>query len=203
MPIYNDNRMNLGYVANRTLIVEGFRSTLSRNFIGYDVFAGTSTAGIPWTYILSDKEKVPLIYVRDKPKDRGLKNRIEGIDNDKDLENKKVVLFEDIVSTGGSSVSAVQGIRDAKGDIDNCLCIFSYELDPAMQMFDAKIPYDVKNGTQLEKPCKLWPLLTYEELLGIAKETGYINADQVKVLEEWRGDPFRWGENHGFPPVKK
>ena len=203
MPIYNDNRMNLYNPTNRDLVVEAFVDALDSTDKSWGVMAGTSTAGIPWAAMLAERYGKPLIYVRDKPKDHGMRNRIEGIDAEKGLEDRRVVLIEDLVSTGGSSVSAVQGIRDAGGQIGNCFSIFSYGLDEAQRMFDAKTPYDPKTGASLTALCMLKPLLTYETLLAVAREEGYIDAAQAKLLEEWRANPFEWGEKHGFPPVKK
>ena len=203
MPIYNDNRMNLFYPEKRDRILAAFEEAIRTNQIPYEIVAGTSTAGIPWGALKASRSGSPFIYIRDKAKDHGLQNRIEGIDSDQDLAEKKVILFEDLVSTGGSSVSAVQGIRDARGDIDNTLCIFSYGLDEAMEMFEGKRPYDKKGEATLEKPCRLHSLLTYEVLLDVAIETGYINDKQAEILVEWRTDPFNWGEKHGFAPIKK
>ncbi len=192
MPIYNDNRMFLGGYTNRKLIALAFSDILFENNIYYDIIAGTSTAGISPATTLGDKEKTPIIYVRDKPKDHGLKNQIEGIDAESDLQGKKVVLIEDLISTGGSSARAVQAIRDAKGECNYCLSIFNYGLDKAVKAFDA-----------LNPKCDVHSILTYDNLLKIAKEIGYINEEQVEMLTEWKTDPFNWGEKHGFPKVDR
>jgi orotate phosphoribosyltransferase len=113
-----------------------------------------------------------------------------------------VLLIEDLISTGGSSASVVQGIRDANGNCVDCYSIFNYGLDKAEAMFRGEEPYD-KEGHKLDPSCNVESLLTYELLLQTAKETGYLNADQIKMLEEWRADPFGWGEKHGFPKVEK
>ncbi|MCK5149389.1 hypothetical protein KAJ87_00495 [Candidatus Pacearchaeota archaeon] len=108
------------------------------------------------------------------------------------LEGKTVPVLEDLISTGGSSAKAVQGIRDANGKCDYCFSIFDYGLDKAVQAFDS-----------LDPKCKVSSLLTYDTLLEVAKETGYINDQQTKMLDEWRADPFAWGEKHGFSKVEK
>jgi len=203
MPIYNDNRMNLLFPENRDFIIASFEETLSENHIQYDIIAGTSTAGIPWASMLGYKEEKPVIYVRDKPKDHGMKNRIEGIDAERDLSGARVVLIEDLVSTGGSSVSAVQGIRDAKGEIDTCLSIFSYDLDQAMEMFGGSREFDKQTGARLDSPCVLLPSLNYETLLEVARKECYADNSQLELLREWRADPFGWGERYGHPHVKK
>jgi orotate phosphoribosyltransferase len=190
MPIYNDNRMFLFFPEHRKLIREGFINLVKD--IPYEVIAGTSTSGIPPATTLADSLGKPMIYVRDKPKDHGLKNQIEGIDAEYDLQRRKVVLIEDLISTGGSSARAVQAIRDANGECNYCVSIFNYGLDKAVQAFD-----------NLDPRCEVRSLLTYDTLLEVAKETGYINDQQEKMLAEWRANPFEWGEKQGFPKVER
>ena len=203
MPIYNDNRMFLFDPDLRELVRKGFENILFyKESAPFDVIAGTSTAGIPWASFLSEHYDLPMIYIRDKPKDHGLRNRIEGIDMGSNLGERKVVLIEDLISTGGSSVSAVQAIRDAHGECNNCFSIFDYGFDEAKKMFRGEIPYDKKNS-KLIIPCNHKSILTYDVLLKVAKETEYVNEEQVEMLEEWREDPFGWGEKHGFPKVEK
>lgn len=205
MPIYNDNRMFLFHPEYRNLIAEAFVKMIlfDEQISPIDIIAGTSTAGISPATSLADKLKLPLIYIREKPKDHGLKNQIEGIDAEKNLQKRSVVLIEDLISTGGSSVNAVQAIRDADGKCNYCCSIFDYGFNQAKEMFEGKRAYD-KEGTKfLTKPCKVRSILTYDVLLQVAKETGYLNCEQIKLLEEWRADPFKWGEKHGFPKVEK
>ncbi len=209
MPIYNDNRMFLGDSRHRRLIADGFNDLMnstkeSNRDIYFSIIAGTSTAGISPATTLADTYLVtkPMIYVRDKPKDHGLKNQIEGIDAESDLEGKRVLLIEDLISTGGSSARAVQAIRDANGVCEHCFSIFNYGFDKASRIFKGEEDYD-KKGNKLESPCEVKSLLTYDTLLGVAKETGYINDQQVEMLAEWRADPFGWGEKHGFPKVER
>jgi orotate phosphoribosyltransferase len=190
MPIYNDNRMFLFDDKDRKLITKGFYDLA--NGLPFSVIAGTSTSGIPWGALLANEFKSPFIYVRDKPKDHGLKNQIEGIDAESDLEGHVVILIEDLISTGGSSARAVQGIRDANGICNYCLSIFNYGLDKASKVFN-----------NLDPECEVRSLLTYDTLLEIAKETGYIDTQQAKMLAEWRADPFGWGEKYGFPKVER
>ena len=192
MPIYNDNRLFLGSYENRMLVADGFMDLLEKNGIHWRIIAGTSTAGIPPANTLADLTESPLIYIRDKPKSHGLKNQIEGIGAEKDLEGKKVIIIEDLISTGGSSARAVQAVRDANGECIYCLSIFNYGLDKAVQAFDS-----------LEPKCEVRSILTYDVLLEVAKEKGYLTKEQVKLLEDWRADPFNWGEKNGFPKVER
>ena len=191
MPIYNDNRMFLFHPEYREMIASGFMDILAEKQIDFYVIAGTSTAGISPATTLADALNQPLIYVRDKPKDHGLKNQIEGIDADSTLGRRKVVLVEDLISTGESSVRAVQAIRDANGKCNNCISIFNYGFDEAAMVFKS-----------LDPQCNVNSLLTYDKLLDVVKDSKYFNKEQIKSLEEWREDPFGWGENHGFPKIE-
>ena len=185
MPIYNDNRLLLGNAQHRQLVAEGLEQLIRVHQIPYDFIAGTSTAGISPGTTLADRLGVPFMYIRDKPKDHGLRNQIEGIDAESNLIGCKVLVVEDLISTGGSSLKAVQAVRNARGQADHILSIFNYGLPEAEQLFaDAR--------------CQIHSLLTYEVLLRVAKEKNYITPDQTRMLEEWRSDPFVWGEKHGF-----
>lgn len=207
MPIYNDNRMFLWCHDYRRLILEGFLGLMFVDGFNsnksYDFIAGTSTAGIPWASSLADNRFKPLVYVRDKPKDHGLRNQIEGIDAESDLQGLSGILIEDLISTGGSSVAAVQAIRNANGVCNNCYSIFNYGFDKPVQMFAGEVPYDEKQGKKLDTACAVKSILTYDTLIQVAIETGYINKAQAKMLAEWRTDPFNWGEKRGFPKVEK
>ncbi|MEK6871611.1 MAG: orotate phosphoribosyltransferase [Nanoarchaeota archaeon] len=205
MPIYNDNRLFLGYPQHRKLIAEGFISLLDTIGEDYecDIIAGTSTAGISPATTFADYSlgPMPLIYIRDKPKDHGLKNQIEGIDAENNLCGKRVLLIEDLISTGGSSAKAVAAIRDAQGECNYCFSIFNYGFIQAQQMFEGSESYE--SGKFLTPACEVRSILHYTTLLEVAKETGYINDSEVKMLEEWRTDPFGWGVKRGFPKVEK
>jgi orotate phosphoribosyltransferase len=188
MPIYNDNRMFLYYPEARRVIARGLADIVEREGIAPEVVAGTATAGIPHGALLADLLELPYIYVRDKPKAHGLKNRIEGLDADSDLGDRAVVVIEDLISTGGSSARAVEGVREARGTCTWCLSIFSYGLDKAAEQFAA-----------LDPPCAFTSLLTFPLLLDVARTGGFLSAQQIALLEAWRLDPFGWGEAHGFP----
>jgi len=190
MPIYNDNRMLLYDPKNRRLVTDAFWEIAKD--LPFTVIAGTSTAGIPWGVSLANMFDAPFVYVRDKPKDHGLRNQIEGIDASEGLDGQHVLLLEDLISTGGSSVKAVQALRDAGGVCNNCLSIFNYGFDEAIRLFGS-----------LNPPCNTYSLLDYATLLEVAREREDITPDQIRMLEEWRADPFNWGAKHGFPKVEK
>ena len=192
MPIYNDNRMLLGGPEHRRLVVEGFRALMEARKIDCDVVAGTATAGIPHATSLADSLGKPLVYVRSSSKGHGLENRIEGVADGRELAGKRVILVEDLISTGGSSISAVEALRDTGAQLPVCLAIFSYGLEKAQRAF-----------AELEPSCTPVPILEYDRLVEIAFESGYIEEVKREALLEWRRDPFGWGETHGFPPQKK
>ncbi len=186
MPIYNDNRMLLGNFEHRKIIASGFIDLISKLKLDVEVIAGTATAGIPPATSLADRLEKPLIYVRASAKDHGLRNTIEGIL----LPGQKVLMIEDLISTGGSSITAIEDIREAGGKIENCLSIFSYGLSEALKQFD-------------QISCKVNSLLTYDLLLAEAQTQKYINQQELELLQDWRKNPFSWGEKNGFPKVEK
>jgi len=188
MPIYNDNRMFLFHPETRRLIARGLADLVEREDIDPEVVAGTATAGIPHGALLADLLSLPFIYIRDKPKAHGLKNRIEGLDAESDLGRRRVVVIEDLISTGGSSARAVEAVREANGRADWCLSIFSYGLEKAAEEF-----------ASLDPPCRFGSLLTFPVLLDVARSGGFLEGAQIALLESWREDPFGWGEAHGFP----
>ncbi|HIH13097.1 TPA: hypothetical protein HA242_05215 [Candidatus Woesearchaeota archaeon] len=185
MPIYNDNRLLLQDAGHRKLVARGFEELLRAHAISYDAIAGTATAGISPATTLADHLGIQLMYVRDKPKDHGLRNLIEGIDSEGNLKGKKVVVVEDLISTGGSSLKPVQAVRNVLGTVDHLLSIFNYGLQEAEQLF-------------LNAGVTVHSILTYDVLLDIAKERNYISSDQIEMLKQWRTAPFDWGEQRGF-----
>lgn len=189
MPVYNDNRLLLGQASARRTIAEAFAAMVKAHG-PVDAVAGTATAGIPHATTLADLLGTPLLYVRAKAKEHGAGNLIEGLAPGKDLSGKKVVLVEDLISTGGSSIKAVEALREAKADCGLCLAIFSYGFRQGMDAFAA-----------LRPACRLETILTYGQLLPLAKEGGYLKGGDMEVLVEWEKDPFGWGQKHGFPRV--
>ena len=181
MPIYNDNRLLLGNSKHRHLITKGFHSILNNKNIKVDVIAGTATAGIAHATSLANLLGTPLIYVRPAPKGHGMKNQIEGILG----VGQKVVVIEDLISTGGSALNAVNAIRKAGGSVEHCLSIFGYGFQKASNQF--KIAR-----------CQLHQLLSFKELIDQAKEINIIDNDQFCMLQNWHDDPFNWGSKNGF-----
>ncbi len=181
MPIYNDNRLLLGNYNHRLLVSEGFSSLLSQNKADIEVIAGTATAGISPGTTLADKLQKPFIYVRDKSKSHGMKNQIEGILRPGD----KVIVIEDVISTGESSLRAITAIQEAGGVVLGCLAIFSYDFSHALDAFRS-------NNVQFES------ILNYDLLLEVACKEKYLPLENIETLKEWREDPFGWGAKRGF-----
>lgn len=192
MPIYNDNRRLLADSEARKLISEAFSAIMGKLPVVFDNIAGTATAGIPHATTLADRLGMPLSYVRSSGKDHGLKNLIEGLGSDGSYHGQNVLLIEDLISTGGSSIKAVQAVREADGDIAYCLAIFTYGLQASVDAFSS-----------LDPPCTAITLLDYDTMVATARATGYVDDNGAELLRQWRMDPFGWGEAHGFPPVNK
>ena len=182
MPVYNDNRLLLGDADHRARVVDGFAALLKQNSTPVDVVAGTATAGIAPATGLANRLQTPLIYVRASAKEHGMKNRIEGILK----PGQQVVLVEDLVSTGGSALQAVEAIRQAGGQVPLCLAIFDYDFAAAKDGF-------------AKAQCELRSLLNFEDILYHMENAGVLTPDALKNLRQWYRFPFDWGETRGFP----
>ena len=174
-PFYCDNRKTLSYPDIRTFVKVGMVHAILKHFPEADVIAGVATAGIPQAALIADVLNMPLIYVRSKPKDHGLENLIEG----EMKEGAKVVVIEDLISTGGSSLKAVEAIRKAGGDVVGMVASYTYGFPIAAQAFkDANV--------------KLVTLTDYEHVVAEALATGYIQESDIELLNEWRKNPSGW-----------
>ena len=176
-PIYCDNRLSLSYPEIRDAIKDGLLRVIRENFFTVESIAGVATAGIPQGVLVAQDLSLPFIYVRPKPKDHGMENLIEG----KIVKNQKVVLVEDLVSTGGSSLKAAQALRDAGLNVIGMVSIFNYGFDIARKNF-----YDAN--------VSLISLSDYSHLLRVAVEQNYINEDQLVSLKAWSVDPTNWSK---------
>lgn len=174
-PIYCDNRLSLSFPKVRTMIKEQLIRSIQHFFPNVEAIAGVATAGIPQGALLANDLDLPFIYVRSKAKGHGMENMIEG----KVVKGQKVVVIEDLVSTGGSSLKATQDLLDAGFDVLGMVAIFSYGFDVAAQNFE-------KAGVRLV--C----LSHYEAMLPMAVRRKYINDDTLGSLSEWRKNPAIW-----------
>jgi orotate phosphoribosyltransferase len=189
MPIYNDNRQLLALPKARALVRDAFADMLKALPFDPDYIAGTATAGIPHATSLADLLGKPLSYVRSSGKDHGLHHQIEGLDRSESYGGATVLLVEDLISTGGSSIKAVQAIVGAGGVCPHCLAIFTYGFDKATEAF-----------ASLSPACSFHTILSYEEMLSSALKMGYVDEAGAQALALWRTDPFGWGERNGFAP---
>jgi orotate phosphoribosyltransferase len=175
-PIYCDNRLTMGYPDIRDMIAEGFATIINERYPDAEIIAGTSTAGIPHAAWVSQKLNLPMAYIRDKAKGHGKQNQIEG----RIAAGQKVVVIEDLISTGGSSLKAAQAVREAGGEVLAVLAIFTYQFHSATKSF-------ADEGFQLET------LSNYSALIDEAVRQGLIAEADVATLQAWREDPQSFG----------
>ena len=190
MPIYNDNRLFLAYPDYRSLIINAFAFMLEQGEFKCDYIAGIPTAGLPWGAILADRVKKPFIYARKDTKDHGKKKQIEGVDNLDDLKGKNVLVVEDLISTGKSSLESIEVIESTGAKVPACLSIFTYAFPSAKEAFEKKGIHPVS-------------ILSFPELLNILAHEKYFNETQIETLRSWNAAAFEWGEKHGFPKQEK
>lgn len=177
-PIYTDNRRTLSYPTLRTFIKVELCRLIMENFEGVDAIAGVATGAIAQGALVADELGLPYVYVRSAPKDHGLENLIEG----NLIPGQKVVVIEDLISTGGSSLKAVEAIRNAGCEVIGMAAIFTYGFPIAIERFkEAKV--------------KLLTLSNYNAVLEVALETNYIAEEDLATLHEWRTDPSIWNPN--------
>ncbi|WP_162418948.1 orotate phosphoribosyltransferase [Cyclobacterium roseum] len=174
-PIYCDNRLSLSYPEVRSLIQEKLTKAIQTHFLNVEAVAGVATAGIPQGVLIADKLNLPFVYVRSKPKGHGMENMIEG----KITPGQKVVVVEDLVSTGGSSLKAVQDLRNAGFEVLGMVAIFTYGFDIAAQNF-------------AKEKVKLVCLSDYASMLPQALEQGYVSTEDMSALDSWRNEPDTW-----------
>ena len=180
-PIYCDNRLLMSYPKQREAVVGYFLDAIKASDLNFDVVAGTATAGISWAAWVADKHGKPMIYIRGEKKEHGKENRIEG----KLEEGQRVLVLEDLISTGGSSFSAVEAVREAGGIVDYCVAIFTYEMEKAKNKF-------------AEGKCELIALSNFSTLVATAAEGNYIDNEQKENVLEWNKAPAEWGKKMGF-----
>jgi orotate phosphoribosyltransferase len=174
-PIYCDNRILLSYPPIRNFIKDEMAKQVEALYGKPDVIAGVATGAIGIGALVADVMGLPFIYVRPEPKSHGRKNQVEG-----HLEkNQTVVVIEDLISTGKSSLNAVDALRQEGAKVKGMLAVFTYGFETATHNFE-------------EKDLKLNTLSSYDYLIEQASETGYIKEDQLRTLKEWRVAPSKW-----------
>lgn len=176
-PIYTDNRMTIGFPTVRANIFNGLAELIQAEYGDVDVIGGVATAGIPHAAWVAEALGKPMIYVRSKPKDHGAGRQIEG----DSVTGKKVVLIDDLISTGGSVLGAVEAARKEGADVVGVVAIFSYELASGVANF-------AQAGLSFKA------LTTYSQLIEAAVERGDLTTEQITTLQAWRQDPQSWGK---------
>ena len=174
-PIYTDNRKTLSYPDIRTFIKTELCRLIMENFPEIDAVAGVATGAIAQGALVADAMGLPYVYVRSAPKDHGLENLIEGNLN----PGQKVIVIEDLISTGKSSLKAAEAIRMSGAEVVGMVAMFTYGFPVAEKAFK-------KAGI------KLMTLSNYEAMLETALETGFIGSEDIKTLQRWRDDPANW-----------
>ena len=174
-PIYCDNRRILSFPETRKLVADSIAGLSGHEFGSLDCIAGVATGGIPHGVLAAEKLNLPFVYVRCGKKQHGLGNYVEGFTK----PGWKILVVEDLISTGQSSLSAVESLRENKCEVVGMIAVFTYGFDLADANFK-------KAG------CKLITLTNYDILINVASENGYINAGEIELLEKWRKDPHSW-----------
>ena len=176
-PIYCDNRKVLSYPSARKVVYEAFVEVIKKNFKDVDVIAGVATGAIAYGMMVAEVLGLPYVYVRPKPKDHGTGAQVEG-----DLPaNARVVVVEDLISTGGSSLAAVDALQKAGANVLGMVAIFTYNFIKSRRAFE---------NANIE----LHTLSHYEALLETAVEENYIKPEYLEILKEWRINPEIWGK---------
>lgn len=175
-PIYCDNRVTLSYPKVRTYMRQQFVKAIQEEFGDVDAIVGVATGGIAQGALIAQELGLPFAYVRSASKGHGLENMIEGVVE----PGQSVVVVEDLISTGGSSLKAVKALREAKCNVKGMVAIFTYQLPVADESFE-------------KEKCKLVTLADYETMVGRALENNYIQDSDFESLSVWRKDPKKWG----------
>ena len=174
-PIYCDNRKALSYPYIRDFIKSELCNTVFQSYEDAEMLAGVATAGVPWGAMLADQLKLPYIYVRPKPKEHGLGNQIEGFYE----PGKKVVIIEDLISTGKSSLQVAEVLKKEELEVEGMVSIFNYGFEVAKKAFEnAKVNYH--------------SLTDYDTVITLAIEKNYVSEKDQNTLLNWRADPANW-----------
>ena len=180
-PIYCDNRLLLSKPKERESLRDFYVKKIKEMKINADVIAGIATASIPWAALVAERLQKPMIYICKEAKDHGRENLIEG-----GLEKGQAVLvIDDLVSTGGTSLASVAAARKEGAVVEKCLAIFTYEMELAKKGF-------------ADAHCELLTLSNFSTLVEVAAKKGYIKEQEIEMLREWSRNPASWGKKMGF-----
>lgn len=176
-PIYTDNRLTIAYPDFRQTIAHDLAELIKEEYPEAEVIGGVATAGIPHATGVSNILNLPLNYVRPQKKDHGKKSQIEG----RCQKGDKVVLIDDLISTGGSILKAVKAVEEEGGDVIGTVAIFSYDL-----------PESTKNFADAHT--KLFTLTDYPTMIQVAQKLDYVEESDMELLQQWYQDPESWGK---------
>lgn len=181
-PVYCDNRKMISFVEERKAVVDGLISLMKEKGLSPDVIGGTATAAIPWAAFLAYELDLPMIYIRPEKKEHGAGKQIEG-----HLEpGQNVLIVEDLISTGGSSVKAAEAVREeGRCVVENIFAIVTWEIPKSKVRFE-------------EAGIRLTTLTDYTNIIGLAAEIGAIPEDQLERVLEFKENPTEWGKKMGF-----
>ncbi len=174
-PIYCDNRLLLSHPKALSDVIKGFEALIKSKKIKFDVIAGIATGGIPHAAILASRLKKPMIYVRSAPKGHGKGNQVEGTFK----KGSRILVIEDLVSTGMSSLNAIEAIRQSGGKVSDCLAVFTYGFPKSCDAF--------KNSK-----CQIHTLTALDNLLPVARKLKKITEDQVSLILRFSKNPLQW-----------
>jgi orotate phosphoribosyltransferase len=183
-PVYVDNRRLISSPQHWHLIIDSFQTLIETNAIPYDMIAGIATGGIPHSAALAYILYAPTVYVRPQSKEHGKQNLIEG----GSVTGRQVLLIEDMITTGGSSLGGITTLREAGAQVDDCLAITTYGFAMSQQAFQvARV--------------RLWSLTTFEVILNEGMSAGRFGPAERRMIEDWLDEPHHWAERQGFGDV--
>ena len=180
-PVYVDNRRLPFWPDQWRIVIQGFQKAINDNQIEFDVIAGIEAAGIPHSAALGYELGRPSVFVRKQAKEHGTRSRVEG----GDVSGRRVLLVEDLVTTGGSSLAGVEALRQDSATVQDCLAIISYGFEEARQAFE-------------RAEVRLHTLTSFEEILQQAGESGQLGQADLAVIHDWLDDPHGWAERQGL-----
>lgn len=185
-PVYCDNRKMISFPEERAAVVDAFEEVLKARVAAGemempDIIGGTATAAIPWAAFLAYKMNLPMVYIRPEPKDHGAGKQVEGFMG----QGQKVLIVEDLISTGGSSVKAAEAVRREGGAVTDVFSIVSWEMSGVPAAFEAA-------------KLKLTNLTGFTDIIGLAHENGSLTAEQYEIVMDFKNDTKGWGAKHGF-----
>jgi orotate phosphoribosyltransferase len=179
--VYCDNRRFPFWPEQWAKVIQGFEHLVADRAISVDVFGGVEAAGIPHSAALGFSMRKPSVFIRKQPKEHGTKKRVEG----GDVTGKRVVLVEDLVTTGMSSMAAIDALRAEGADVTDCLTIISYGFSDAIELFE-------RNGVHLHAATD------FEQVLQVASNLGTISEADARTVKDWLDDPKDWAKRNGF-----